>query len=779
MLERADRTRRVTWLSLVGLVLVPVILAAGFLWATWGAGDRLDRVQAAVVNNDEAVTINGQLVPLGRQLAGGLVASKEENFDWTLVDAADASSGLASGRYAAVVTIPENFSAAATSYTGNGDDAEQATIEVQTSQVTAVADSAISQQIAQVARERFNTALTETYLDNIYLGFNKMQKQFTTMADGADKLADGAEGFSDGVTKAANGAGDLATGMGELSRGGSELDTGGYQLATGAKGLATGASGISEGASKYATGVDTFATGLDTYAKGADQYAGGVKKYTGGVHQLSTGASQLAGGLDKLDKGLSQIPTTGGSVDPTQLTAGIKGITGGVVRLDEQLQEIAAGKTPPGTQLPPCPFQSEANAATLCQAYYAGMKDGAAGAAGQLHQAINTKDQQTGFSLVSGAKELSKNADALGKALAAIPAQITQLKDGVAKLADGADKLATGAAQLDKGGAALTKGANQLSDGATKLSDGAGKLSDGADQLSQGAGTFATGASQYADGVSQYATGVDQYTDGVTKAAEGTKQFSLGMTKLSDGAKKLAAGNREFADGLAKGATKVPTYNASQRDNLKTVVANPVAPDQATTKILSEVPATSLLMVLALWLGGLATYLVVQAVASSTLLSSRPSWQLALRAIAPGAAIALVQAIALTAVGQVVLDLSVVKVLEVFLLLVLGGFMFVGLNHALTAWFGGVGRLVSIALVVLTAAGSITSAVPGFFDAILPYSPLTPVLQAVRSVMTDGASIVPQVALILGWLILAIVGSISAVLKQRTISPAQLRLRYA
>ena len=47
-LERADGTRRVGLWSLVGLLLVPLVLAGGFLAATWGSTDRLDRVQAAV-----------------------------------------------------------------------------------------------------------------------------------------------------------------------------------------------------------------------------------------------------------------------------------------------------------------------------------------------------------------------------------------------------------------------------------------------------------------------------------------------------------------------------------------------------------------------------------------------------------------------------------------------------------------------------------------------------------------------------------------------------------
>ena len=75
-LERA-RDPKVTWVSLLGLILVPLLVLGGFLWATWNSDSRLDRVQAAIVNNDEGTTLNDQFVPLGRQLAGGLVNGED------------------------------------------------------------------------------------------------------------------------------------------------------------------------------------------------------------------------------------------------------------------------------------------------------------------------------------------------------------------------------------------------------------------------------------------------------------------------------------------------------------------------------------------------------------------------------------------------------------------------------------------------------------------------------------------------------------------------------
>ena len=45
----------------------------------WHADDRLGRVQAAIVNDDQPVTLNGQTVPLGRQLTAGLVEGAPDN----------------------------------------------------------------------------------------------------------------------------------------------------------------------------------------------------------------------------------------------------------------------------------------------------------------------------------------------------------------------------------------------------------------------------------------------------------------------------------------------------------------------------------------------------------------------------------------------------------------------------------------------------------------------------------------------------------------------------
>ncbi|MDN5636347.1 MAG: hypothetical protein L0G36_11985, partial [Brevibacterium sp.] len=70
-LERANSKRPVTWLSLLGVVLIPIIVAAGFILATYNSTDRLDTIEAAIVNNDDGAEVDGETVPIGRQLTSG------------------------------------------------------------------------------------------------------------------------------------------------------------------------------------------------------------------------------------------------------------------------------------------------------------------------------------------------------------------------------------------------------------------------------------------------------------------------------------------------------------------------------------------------------------------------------------------------------------------------------------------------------------------------------------------------------------------------------------
>jgi putative membrane protein len=700
-------------LSLLGLLLVPLLAAGGFLWATTDFDTRLERVEAAVVNLDEPVSLDGQLIPLGRQLAGRLVAGpEEENFRWTLTDEADAAAGLASGRYAAVVTIPENFSARATSFASDdADRVERATIDVQTSEVSGIADPVVGRAITAAATRGLNTSLTEKYLENIYLGFNQLSGQFGTLADGAGKLASGAADIADGVKRSAAGSAELADGLTGLDHGADQLAGGANDLSQGVRSLSTGLGQLSGGLSRTADGANNLSDGTDKLAIGARRLASGADDLAAGVGDLRDGTAGRPGGTRSYAAGAAEFAT-------------------GLGRYSDQLTGYAGQTDTQLAKLVPCPAELPQSS---CPIFYAGLRAGTTVAA----QGVADRGGQPG--LRSGAENLAAGAKGIDT--------------GIGRLSSGARTYAAGVDRYAKGADGLASGTDQLAGGINRLATGAQKSASGARAL-------ATGAAQLSTGTSELATGAQL-------SADGAKDLSTGLGKLAEGGQSLADGTKKFADGLAKGQREVPTYDAAERNRLSEVVSAPVTEPTADGATYSDIATTTLLVVLALWLGGLASFLVLRPATARVLTSWKPSWRLALEGLAPAWGIAAVQATVLSVVLNRLLDLSAGQTAAVNAFAVLTAVSFVAVNHALALTLGGLGRFLSLAVAVAAGAGALTTAAPGAFAAIAPFLPVTPALHGLRAVVSGGNGGSAAVGVLLGWLLLAVSISVLAVARRR------------
>lgn len=758
-LERTTGSRRVGWLSLIGALLIPIMVAAGFLAATWNSTDRWDKVQAAIVNDDQPVKINGQMVPLGRQLASGLVKGgssgdrkASRNFDWVISDAADAADGLSDGRYAAVVTIPKDFSKDATSYAANkGDKAQQATLDVQTSKVSGVTDSAIATAISSTAVSSLNNQLTKQYLGNLYLGFNQTQQGIKKSADGASSLSDGVSKLDDGIGKSADGASKFATGMKKLSTGTSQLsdglsqtDTGVGQLATGVSGLADGIKQTDGGVAKLDTGAGKLADGMDTYAKGTKTYAKGVTKYTGGVSQLTDNLGPYADGVGTYADGVNQYvqgaAQFAGSVGPALESA---------KKNASSDQATAQG----------CVQAGYAPGSEECKIFAAGMRAGATGVADGVEQGLVGTKRNPG-----PARQLQAGAGPLESSSTKIKKGSTKLSGAAGELGDAGDQLNTGAQGLASGAKKLDTGIDGLHNGIGKLATGTGKLDKGAQQLDTGAQKLATGFGKLDTAGSQLATAT-------SKSATGAAQLSDGLSKLHDGSGQLATGAGKLADGLHKAADQLPTYSDSDRTQLAKVASAPVAGDQSTA-LFANATTTTLLLAMALWVGGLATYLIVRAISSDVFGSEKSSVRLAFEGLAPGLIIGAAQAVILSSLISVLLHLPAGRSLGLLGFSVFAAITFTVLNQALVAWLGGVGRFISLAVVVMSVAGSLTNALPDAFASAQAYLPITPALDGVRMIVTGGGSAGHQFAVLLAWLVIGCVASVLAVSRRRIATAA-------
>lgn len=452
-IERARSRKPITWLTILGIVLLPAAVGGILVAALQNPTERLDTMTAAIVNLDEPVTIDDQYTPLGRQLASGLVEGSDEldsNLTWVISNEDDAAEGLADGSYQAVITIPAEFSAAATSsgqaISDGGGTAEQATIEVTTPDDGLVADDLITQQIASVATSTMGTMLSEATMENVLVGFTTIGDQIGEAATGARELATGARSAADGAAALPEGATQLADGASQLGTGASELAGGLGTIASGTRGAADGASALGSGLTSGAAALEAPDSDLNKLAGAAATGAGYAKTAADGT--LAT-AQSLGGNVASLGTNAEDL---GALVQECYLS---NPDTAFCDRLAGVAQSIGADAEAIGADA-----QSAGSAAEA-----AGYANGYAG-------------------------NVSTGVGALPSALAG---QLRTAGDGALSLADGLYRLADGTDQSAAGANSLSTGAVALSDGATALSDGATELASGVDKLATGTGDLAGG----------------------------------------------------------------------------------------------------------------------------------------------------------------------------------------------------------------------------------------------------------------------------------------------
>ncbi len=663
--ERARSTRPVTWLTLIGVLLLPVVIGGILVAALYNPVERLDNLTAAVVNEDEPVTVDGQMVPLGRQLTAGLVEGSDDldsNLTWTLSNADDAAAGLADGTEAAVITIPENFTAAALS-TRPGETPEQATIEVTTPPDSLIVDDAITAQVASAAASTMGTQLSTVYLENVFLGFTTLGDQLGSAADGAQQLADGA-------TQAADGAAQLPGGI-------SQLADGNEQLASGASQLASGAGQIAGGATSLQSGLTTIA---------------------GKTREASAGAQQIADGVNA---GAAALEQTG--VVPDEVYDGA-----------DATNKVAAAST----------AQADAMLALAQKCF------------------TNGTDPTYCQELVTQAATAQGYAQGAEQATAGLQAGLTDFDTG-----------------------ATAEFATQF----RTIGTGVGTLAGGLTQLAGGIDQSAAGAGQLATGVTGIQSGADGLSDGASQLASGATQAADGATSLADGVAQLADGTGELATGLATASDSLPSYTDDEATDLATVVANPVEAEGVGTSLFGA-SAIPLLATLALWFGGLGTFVALQAVSRRALTSRQPSALLALRSFAPAAALGAVQGMLVAGIVQLAASYEWADWWVFALVSVVAGIAFAAVNQALIAVFGGAGRWIAALIGVFAVATGVVSTVPGVLSGVAALLPTGPAYNGMLAALTSASGLGAAIAGLVVWTLLALGATILAVARRRSTS---------
>ncbi|MBN9374451.1 MAG: hypothetical protein J0I40_03460, partial [Cellulomonas sp.] len=190
---------------------------------------------------------------------------------------------------------------------------------------------------------------------------------------------------------------------------------------------------------------------------------------------------------------------------------------------------------------------------------------------------------------------------------------------------------------------------------------------------------------------------------------------------------------------------KVPSYSKGQADKLAQVVADPVVTAGSTATLFGGA-SVPFFLVVALWLGGLATFVVLGATAPRVVGSTRSSLRLAVTSFVPGAVIGAVQGAALTAAMAGALNLSPGGWVAFTALAALVGVAFAAVNQGLVAAFRGTGRFVSVIVAVVGLATAVVSTVPRLLDDVAGMLPIAPARAALQAVVT-GSGVGGPVAL--------------------------------
>ena len=294
--------------------VTPVIIIGGLLGALSSAGNGLERVPVALVNNDELIREaddNGEetIIFASKPLVTELVTSEDFAVDWLITNSEQARALLASGDVYAIVEIPEDFSLAVT--TLDSEDPQQATFTIITDSSRSYLAGVLSDQVGAALAAGVSDEFGSGIMDGLFAAIVDISDGFQETADAADELASGVEGVSDGMSELASGYEDFDDGLGEFAAGTRGLSDGLDALSASTSQLSqisTGLSAIKDsGALSGNPAQPTLNTLIDALAVAIPGVSNGIVALDKGADALADSSVDLESGSGDIRDGLSAL----------------------------------------------------------------------------------------------------------------------------------------------------------------------------------------------------------------------------------------------------------------------------------------------------------------------------------------------------------------------------------------------------------------------------------------------------------------------------------------
>ena len=448
---------KILLLSMAVISFIPIMYSGFFLGSIWDPYGQVKNLPVAFVNEDKGAQLNGQVLNIGQSVEQKL--KNNHDLGWEFVNKQQADSGVSSGHFYAVVTVPTDFSAKAASITQNKP--QQAVIRYTTTPAKNYIGSLVSNQAAEKVKTSVAEQITQAYAKGVL--------------ENVDKLGGGLE-------TAAGGASTLHGGLMQLQAGAQTYTGGVRQLAVNQRAMANGLARLGDGSRQLQAGLGQLSNGLPSESQVA-QLTNGMKQLQAGLNQLNTSVHNpspiLASQQNKVQNEAQALAQT------MQTSSADLAAAGGTLQTLGANAANSGGSTtitlPQISQL----SQALSKTQTISVQAAALLKD-----LQILTQSLSTQQAQlqTGVStLNNGVNQLAPNVTAALNGYNSVRAAnnqllagSTSLTNGLAQAQTGSQQLANGARLLDSRSGVLTNGVSQLAGGADTL---ATKLADASRQL--------------------------------------------------------------------------------------------------------------------------------------------------------------------------------------------------------------------------------------------------------------------------------------------------------
>lgn len=480
-------------ISVIAVIFIPILYSGMLIAAFWDPYGHLDKLPVAVVNLDKGAEYEGTSLHVGSDLVDELKKNKE--FDWKFISDKAADQGIKDNEYYMKITIPDNFSAQATTLMNDNPQPAELIYEPNGDYnfiAGQIGNSAIKDIKSQVSAK-----VTETYTSSLLDKVSDISGGLADAGSGAGDLHDGASKIEDGTAKLKDNLSKLVSGTAELDNGISPLQTGVNKLGAGAQDLSSGTASLASGLDQLSAAHKQLEAGTTQAVQGVSQLAEGIKSTQAGDKQINAGLHTSLDGSKQLQQGLQSAVSSS-----EQLAGGANSVADGLSQLVKANPALA---NDPSVQKLLAASQAVAQGTKQLQDGQQQLLAGSSQLVAGNEQLVSGSDQ-----VVGGETQLSAGAD---KLVAAGP----QLTGGMQQFGAKLDEAAAGSHKLTQGAGQLAEGTNTLKSGVAQLGGGVSALVSGSKQLDAGAGTLK-------DGVQQLVSGSGELADKLNSAADETSK---------------------------------------------------------------------------------------------------------------------------------------------------------------------------------------------------------------------------------------------------------------